>query len=239
MAKQINVFTSPSRFKTINGQSIIGTGNISISGGGGSITVDSAIDATSTNPVQNKVIATALNNKQTALVSGTNIKTINETSVLGSGDITIPTTSLDGKTGAITFEDTDLGTTEFVVDSNNVFKRNIHIYQHNVSIINSSDKTYINIPFLATFAAPITTAATATSVLNAWLGESTNGEGIACTGVIKNGALDHQYVCLLKGQAAGTQSLKFVGMQSNGTTTDFTLAESAMANVVDKVLIVI
>lgn len=55
---------------------------------GASITVDSAIDSTSENPVQNKVIAEALDDKQDALVSGTSIKTINGNSVLGSGDIT-------------------------------------------------------------------------------------------------------------------------------------------------------
>lgn len=55
---------------------------------GASITVDSAIDSNSENPVQNKVIASALDNKQDTLVSGTNIKTINGTSILGSGDIT-------------------------------------------------------------------------------------------------------------------------------------------------------
>lgn len=55
---------------------------------GASITVDSAIDSTSENPVQNKVIAKALDDKQDALVSGTSIKTINGNSVLGSGDIT-------------------------------------------------------------------------------------------------------------------------------------------------------
>lgn len=242
MAQQINVFSAPSRFKTINGQSIIGTGNITISGGG-SITVDSALDGSSTNPVQNKVVKSALDSKQATLVSGTNIKTLNNESLLGSGNITLTEFSLEGKKGAISFEELpavdNTTTTEFVVDNNNVFKRNLHIYQHNVSIINSSDKTYINIPFLATFAAPITDANTLTIVINAWLGASVNGEGIACTGVIKNGALDHQYVCLLKGQEAGTESLKFVGMQSNGTTTDFTLATSSMANVLDKVLILL
>lgn len=55
---------------------------------GASITVDSAIDSTSENPVQNKVIAEALNDKQDTLVSGTSIKTINGSSILGSGDIT-------------------------------------------------------------------------------------------------------------------------------------------------------
>lgn len=35
-----------------------------VSGGGGSVTVDSAMSSTSTNPVQNKVIYNALQNKQ-------------------------------------------------------------------------------------------------------------------------------------------------------------------------------
>lgn len=40
-------------------------------------------------PTDNTNLATALGNKQDTLVSGTNIKTINNTSLLGSGDITI------------------------------------------------------------------------------------------------------------------------------------------------------
>lgn len=46
--------------KTINGQSLIGEGNITIEGGGGSVTIDSELSATSENPVQNKVITPAL-----------------------------------------------------------------------------------------------------------------------------------------------------------------------------------
>lgn len=53
------------------------------------VTVDSSLSTTSTNPVQNKVITAALNGKQANLVSGTNIKTINNQSILGSGNITI------------------------------------------------------------------------------------------------------------------------------------------------------
>lgn len=44
-------------------------------------------------------VQTQLNNKQPTLISGTNIKTINNTSLLGSGDITInPSPDLDGVT---------------------------------------------------------------------------------------------------------------------------------------------
>ena len=52
-----------------------------------SIAVDTAMSSTSTNPVQNKVITAAVNGKQDALVSGTNIKTVNGESLLGSGNI--------------------------------------------------------------------------------------------------------------------------------------------------------
>ena len=75
---------SGTNLKTINGNSLLGSGNITISTSG---TVDSALSNTSTNPVQNKVINSALSNKQDKLVSGTNIKTINGISLLGSGSV--------------------------------------------------------------------------------------------------------------------------------------------------------
>ena len=53
------------------------------------VPVDSELSSTSENPVQNKVINTALSGKQATLVSGTNIKTINNQSLLGSGNIDI------------------------------------------------------------------------------------------------------------------------------------------------------
>ena len=80
---------------------------VTITSVGSSITVDTALSESSTNPVQNRVItaqileneeivATALNNlndrvelKQDQLVSGTTIKIINNQSILGSGNISI------------------------------------------------------------------------------------------------------------------------------------------------------
>ena len=65
--------TLQSSLKTINGQSIVGTGNIEIQGGGsgGSITVDSELSADSANPVQNRVV-TAEFQKVNAAVSTVN-----------------------------------------------------------------------------------------------------------------------------------------------------------------------
>ena len=48
--------TSHQTLKTINNESIVGTGNISISGGG-NITVDSALNSNSTNAIQNQAVA--------------------------------------------------------------------------------------------------------------------------------------------------------------------------------------
>ena len=82
---------------------IAGTG-ISISGntisctvsggsGGGSVTVDSTISSTSTNPVQNKVIYSALQGKQNTLTAGTGISisgnTISCTVSGGGGTVTV------------------------------------------------------------------------------------------------------------------------------------------------------
>lgn len=53
------------------------------------VEVDSSPTANSTNLVTSGGVKTAVDSKQDALVSGTNIKTINNESLLGSGNITI------------------------------------------------------------------------------------------------------------------------------------------------------
>src|SRR5574344_2758065 len=91
------LLVSGETIKTINGLSLLGTGNIKIEGNTGTtITVDAALSTESENPIQNKVVAEAINaltvnvtQKQDALISGTNIKTINSTPILGEGDIVI------------------------------------------------------------------------------------------------------------------------------------------------------
>lgn len=90
LSSKQDVLVSGQNIKTINGNSLLGSGNLEIQGGGSSITVDDTLSTTSTNPVQNKVITEKINTKQDSLVSGTSIKTINSTSLLGSGNISIP-----------------------------------------------------------------------------------------------------------------------------------------------------
>ena len=129
LSKKQDKLVSGTSIKTINNTSILGSGNISIP----IITVDSAITSGSANAVQSGAVYTAnqnlantvntyhtelndkitdlyakLNTKQATLVSGTNIKTINGASILGSGNITI-----EGGSGtSITVDDTLSGTSE-------------------------------------------------------------------------------------------------------------------------------
>lgn len=85
---------SGTNIKTINNQSILGEGNLEISGG----------DVDLTNYYTKTETDTKLDTKQNNLVSGTNIKTINGESVLGEGnlEVTIPdaTTATSGAMSA-------------------------------------------------------------------------------------------------------------------------------------------
>lgn len=80
---------SGTNIKTINGQSILGSGNLEISGGGGgsSITVDTELSNSSTNPVQNRVITTALSGKVGDVRIGSS-------SIVSNGIATIPSSSV-------------------------------------------------------------------------------------------------------------------------------------------------
>lgn len=108
-----NNLVSGTNIKTINGESVLGEGNIEITGGDVDLTnyytktetdtkfaskeelaavgtvangADAKADA-ATSRVES--VETSLGNKQDTLVSGTNIKTVNSQSILGSGDLTI------------------------------------------------------------------------------------------------------------------------------------------------------
>ncbi len=91
------------KFKTVNGQNIVGTGNIEISGGS-QVPPDSSLSGTSTNAVQNKVIKIALDAKVNA-EDGKGLSTNDFTTALKSKLELIPDISINGNT--ITINGTD------------------------------------------------------------------------------------------------------------------------------------
>ena len=125
LGKKQDTLVSGTSIKTINGTSILGSGNITIEAAGEPIDLsgyytktevdnlnnsqdttisglDSRIKTLEDNPVdlseyyKKSEVNEALGDKQDTLVSGTSIKTINGESILGSGDITIEAGSSDG-----------------------------------------------------------------------------------------------------------------------------------------------
>ena len=123
-AKQ-DTLVSSTNIKTVNGNSLLGSGDLVISGGGsGTVTNVSALNIgttgtnlsstvinSTTTPVITLNVPTAsavnrgalsssdwstFNSKQSLLVSGTNIKTVNSTSLLGSGNLAVQAILVSG-----------------------------------------------------------------------------------------------------------------------------------------------
>lgn len=90
-----DVLQSGINIKTINGNSILGEGNMEIQTGGGGtsdytqLSNKPSINGTTLEGNVTLPTMSDLNNKQDTLVSGTNIKTINHNSILGNGNLQI------------------------------------------------------------------------------------------------------------------------------------------------------
>lgn len=84
------------------------------------LTFDTAPTASSTNPVTSGGVKTALDAKQATLVSGTSIKTVNNTSLLGSGNVAVQPTLVSG-TNIKTVNSTSLlGSGDVTINGSNV-----------------------------------------------------------------------------------------------------------------------
>lgn len=107
--------------------------------------VDASLSSASTNPVQNKVINSALGGKQPTLVSGTNIKTINNNSILGSGNLSI-TASVPNEVAKITNSGGQYINIERYASSSYA----IRVCHGKVSI-NASEKVNMSVTFASQF----------------------------------------------------------------------------------------
>ena len=171
-----DTLVSGTNIKTINGASVLGSGDLTVSSaaawGGITGTLSSQTD-----------LNTALNAKQDSLVSGTNIKTLANTSLVGSGDISLktingvgligstniviassPYTLIGNQTGAyITNTTTNTASTNQRIFANTVSNGNViqvrtKVYKIN-STTSSSIRMYINTTNSLTGATLIATAA--------------------------------------------------------------------------------
>jgi hypothetical protein len=110
-ATKQDVLVSGTNIKTINGATVLGSGDITIGGSGvtnvtGTSPISSSGGTTPDISIPQANVATDgylslidyqyFSTKQEELVSGTNIKTINSTSVLGSGNIAVQPTLVSG-----------------------------------------------------------------------------------------------------------------------------------------------
>lgn len=82
-----DTLVNQTNIKSINGESLLGSGNIIIEQG----TVDQTIVSGSTNAVAGGAVYDGLAGKQATLVSGTNIKTVGGETLLGSGNVKLMT----------------------------------------------------------------------------------------------------------------------------------------------------
>lgn len=137
-AKQ-EALSSGVNIKTIEGQSILGSGNIDLTKSDvGLSNVDNTSDLSK--PISTAT-QTALNAKQDTLVSATNIKTINGSSVLGSGDLVVGGSGLKGVYNIIQGQSGNVlnnrffGTsTSFNTYTNNIIKLHPYISNHTFTI---------------------------------------------------------------------------------------------------------
>ena len=85
---------SGTNIKTVEGQSLLGSGNIDVTKADvGLSNVDNTSDVNKPISIPTQTI---LNSKQAKLVSGMNIKTVNATSILGSGNVALQPTLVSG-----------------------------------------------------------------------------------------------------------------------------------------------
>lgn len=147
LARKQDTLVSGVNIKSINNQSILGSGNLSISGGSATDVQINGVSITSNNVADIKTqsiydgntnkLATMhdlnynLNQKQDTLVSGTNIKTINNNSILGSGNINLEKSFLKAKISA------DVNSTNSYTEINNMV---LDVNRGNLSVENGKIK---------------------------------------------------------------------------------------------------
>lgn len=133
MGSELEEVVDDKQDKLIAGGNIILNGNVisAYDGGDPGMSIDTELDTNSINPVQNKAIATAVEGKQDTLVSGETIKTINNETILSSGNIDVQEPLVSG-TNIKTINN------ESILDSGNINLQETLVSGTNIKTINGS-----------------------------------------------------------------------------------------------------
>jgi hypothetical protein len=166
-------------------------------------------------------VTTALATKQDSLVSGTNIKTINSTSVLGSGNIAVQPTLVSGTSIKTVNSNSLLGSGDVAVQETLVSGTNIKTL-NNTSLLGSGDITISANPSGVSGAIQFSNGSAFASDATNFFWDDTNnrlGVGInspSATGHFKGNGSTSATTSLLVQNSAGTTALQ---VQDNLTTT--------------------
>ena len=231
-----DALVSGTNIKTIEGQSLLGSGNIDLSKTDvGLSNVDNTSDV---NKPISTATQTALNGKQDTLVSATNIKTINSTTLLGSGDLTVQSTLVSGtniKTvnGTSLLGSGDLSTDPLIpnMKGHETF-RGVNYSNNSTTEVTSGGVT------MATSASTIARSVASTSYATKQVrkgfyasvvstGRYTGTRGSALLWYIGGG---FRYVCevYISDTAYGSGCRQFYGLQ--GSTADLTYTDSVLVS---------
>ncbi|NBR62638.1 MAG: hypothetical protein EBT86_13665 [Actinobacteria bacterium] len=160
-----DTLVSGTNIKTVNGNSLLGSGNLSISTstawGGITGTLSSQTD-----------LNNAINAKQDTLVSGTNIKSVNGSSLLGSGNITVPQIivkkTMVSHTGTSTSGNTMIASEDISaqISANTYYHISVVVRKTSGSSSSSAFRLYVNSSASLTGATLIGTMVSITSVNN-------------------------------------------------------------------------
>lgn len=169
LASKQDRLISGTNIMTINNQSILGSGNITISGSGETMAVDSALNSTSTNPVQNAVITDALNGKQSALSAGSGISIENDTVSTPLADyfcarLTSTTATTAGTSKTVTLSTYKQSGNAFSISSGSIVCNTAGTYEVSASAAWSPDANTATCLVAATLDNNSTTIMTASNV---------------------------------------------------------------------------
>ena len=201
----------------------------------GGVKVDTALSSTSTNPVQNKAVNTAISNLQTA-VDGKQATLVPDTNIKGSGSVTVT----KGTDGVITVSGTDNNTTYTagtnITISNGVISAKDTVYTLPTATADTLGGVMVDTALSSTSTNPVQNKAVNTAISNLQTAVDGKQATLTTTNVTTSGGgnvvtavtASNGTVTVTKGTTLGSLATKSAGGSSD--ITDGSVATADIAN---------